>query len=370
MKKVFIIIFSATINPIIWAQTKGTPPNTSSSFSFNDHHFLMAILLVFLLIPLFATGNLFLSLVKNKFQNQIGRDLKNKISSFLLMPIGATSTEIVSNQLIDWNNLDWGMWIMLFVALIEIGLIAFFSIQISKLLYLSTKKTIDLNPHPESAFGKFWNKINNFRPIKDEHTLDTGHNYDGIRELNNVTPPWFTYSFIASILFAAVYMYRYHWAHSAPLQLEELRTEMNIALKEKAEIAASAENSINENNITLLGDADQQEGQIIFETKCSVCHEKNTASKPGGVGPNLADAYWLHGGKLGDIFYSIKNGWPEKGMISWADQLSPKEIAQVSSFIKAQQGKNITGGKEAQGDFFKEVIATATTETKIDSTKK
>src|SRR5690606_21981681 len=87
-----------------------------------------------------------------------------------------------------------------------------------------------------------------------------------------------------------------------------------------------------------------------FTKNCVACH----AADGGGnaVGPNLADPYWLHGGSLKDIFKSIKYGWKDKGMKSWKDDFSPKQIAQLASFVKSLQGTTPTAPKEKQGDLY------------------
>jgi cytochrome c oxidase cbb3-type subunit 3 len=78
---------------------------------------------------------------------------------------------------------------------------------------------------------------------------------------------------------------------------------------------------------------------------------------PGGVGPNLTDDHWIHGGSIASIFKTIKYGWPEKGMISWKDQLTPNQIAQLSSFIRSIAGSNPPGAKEPEGDVWVEGLA-------------
>jgi cytochrome c oxidase cbb3-type subunit 3 len=75
-------------------------------------------------------------------------------------------------------------------------------------------------------------------------------------------------------------------------------------------------------------------GQRTFETNCVSCHG---ADLTGGIGANLVDATWLHGGKPTEIFHTITNGVPEKGMQSWQGQLSPKQIAELAAFILSKQ---------------------------------
>ena len=61
---------------------------------------------------------------------------------------------------------------------------------------------------------------------------------------------------------------------------------------------------------------------------------KGPTASAGQVGPNLTDEYWLHGGSVQDIFKTIKYGWPEKGMKSWKDDFSPRQMAQLTSYVK------------------------------------
>ncbi|MDP4151438.1 MAG: c-type cytochrome, partial [Bacteroidota bacterium] len=89
-----------------------------------------------------------------------------------------------------------------------------------------------------------------------------------------------------------------------------------------------------------------QLGEQFYLANCATCHGKNGE---GGVGPNLTDAYWLHGGSINDVFKTIKYGWPEKGMKSWKDDFSPSQIAQIASYVKSLTGSNPPNPKPPQG---------------------
>jgi cytochrome c oxidase cbb3-type subunit 3 len=69
----------------------------------------------------------------------------------------------------------------------------------------------------------------------------------------------------------------------------------------------------------------------------------------GGVGPNFTDNFWIHGAGIKDLFKTITNGVPEKGMIAWNKTLNPLQIQQVASFILNFKGTNPPGAKEPQG---------------------
>ena len=197
-----------------------------------------------------------------------------------------------------------------------------------------------------------WHKLNKFRPIEQEAQIDTGHDYDGIRELDNRLPPWWLYGFYISILFAGIYFWRYHVSHTAPSSTEELQIAMNEAEAQKALYLKKSANNVDENTIKVLtAAADIEGGQKVFTQNCAACHGK---AGEGIVGPNLTDDYWLHGGSIKDVFKTIKYGWPEKGMRSWKDDLSPMQMAQVASYIKTIHGTNPPNAKPQQGELYQE----------------
>jgi cytochrome c oxidase cbb3-type subunit 3 len=193
-----------------------------------------------------------------------------------------------------------------------------------------------------------WNKILGLRPIEEEKDIALDHEFDGITELDNPTPAWFMWLFYASIAIAVGYMLTYHVFSWGKLQEEEYAIEMEEAeLAKKAFLAKSA-NLIDENTVKESADAAVlASGLVIYNANCVACHGDKAQ---GLVGPNLTDEYWLHGGKINDIFKSIKYGIPEKGMIAWGKSLSPKQIAEVSNFIKSLKGSNPAGAKAPQGD--------------------
>ncbi len=192
-------------------------------------------------------------------------------------------------------------------------------------------------------------RVNKTVAIEKEHELDLQHDYDGIRELDNRTPPWWKYAFIASIVFGAVYLWRYHIAEWAPLQDEEYQLSVKEAERERVAYLAASASSINEDNVKSMDSEAIKIGENIFSKSCSICHGK---FGEGLVGPNLTDEYWINGGSLQSIFKVIKYGVPEKGMKSWNNDLSPLQIAQVSNFIKSIRGTNPPNPKDKQGELF------------------
>lgn len=177
------------------------------------------------------------------------------------------------------------------------------------------------------------------------------HDYDGIRELDNKIPAWWMWAMGALVLFSVVYIYRMFIANTLPDQYTELATANQIAEVQKAEYLKKGMNNVDENTVKLLDDAAITEAAGLYAKNCIACHGDKGQ---GGVGPNLTDEYWLHKGGVKDIFYSLKYGWPEKGMKAWKDDFSPMQLAQLTTYIKKMKGTNPPGAKEKQGELYAE----------------
>ncbi len=195
-----------------------------------------------------------------------------------------------------------------------------------------------------------YKKLVGTKPIETESELILDHNYDGIRELDNDLPPWWLYGFYASIIFAAVYLLRYH-VFSADNQYAELETAYAEAKVELEEYKKTAKDLVDINSVTLLTDAgDLSKGKSIFELNCVACH---MADGGGGIGPNLTDDHWILGGGIKNVFHTISEGGRDgKGMIAWKQSLKPSEMAQVASYLLTFQGTTPANPKEAEGDIW------------------
>ena len=70
----------------------------------------------------------------------------------------------------------------------------------------------------------------------------------------------------------------------------------------------------------------------------------------GNIGPNLTDAYWIHGSKPIDIFHTVIDGVPAKGMPTWGPQLGDDRIESVVAYVLSIRDTNVPAGKAPQGD--------------------
>jgi cytochrome c oxidase cbb3-type subunit III len=203
-------------------------------------------------------------------------------------------------------------------------------------------------------------KLNRSVAIEKEADIMLDHNYDGIRELDNNLPPWWKYGFYVSIIFSVVYLFHYHVFHTGKLQIDEYNEQLAQAERDMAEYRKKAANLVDENNATLLTDESAlSSGRSTFTTNCAACHGDNGE---GGVGPNLTDDYWLHGGDIKDVFKTIKLGYPEKGMKSWQQDLGARQIHEVASYVKSLRGTKPANPKEPEGELFRETADTTKSE--------
>lgn len=145
----------------------------------------------------------------------------------------------------------------------------------------------------------------------------TGHEWDGIRELNNPLPRWWVYTFFASILFSVVWWVLYpSWPWSSgylpgilgrnqradfEVRLEQARQAQaqwtdRIAAMDAAAIAADPELA----QFAIAG------GEQKFKINCAPCHGLGGAGQ--GFFPTLADDDWLWGGSIEAIEQTIRHG--------------------------------------------------------------
>jgi len=205
-------------------------------------------------------------------------------------------------------------------------------------------------------------------PIENENEMLLQHDYDGIKELDNTLPPWWVYMFYLTIVFAVVYLVRFH-VMGGDTQEMELKNEIAQSKIEVAEYLKTAPDLMDEKTVTLLTEpAALAEGKIIYTTNCMVCHR---ADAGGQIGPNLTDDQWILGGGIKNVFHTLMNGGRDgKGMISWKGTLKPKEMQKVASYILSLKGSNPVNPKASEGEIWvDEAAAKANPAAVIDTTQ-
>ncbi len=253
---------------------------------------------------------------------------------------------------------------IIFVMLAFVLLLLAFTLK--KVIEVLRKETLGesyetpLSPAAEEQTT--WEKLLSLKPLSAEKEIELDHDFDGIKELNNPIPFWFNILFYGTVVIGIVYFLVYHVFDAAPLQAQEYKTAMVEAEKAKQEYVKKAGNLIDENSVVMLSDeAKLKEGAAAFVAKCAVCHGDKGEGK---VGPNLTDAYWLHGGDIQSVFKSIKYGIPAKGMVAWQNSMSGAQMQELASYILTLQGTNPPGAKEPQGELVSGATSSDSTATK------
>ncbi|MBP2831484.1 c-type cytochrome [Aquimarina sp. U1-2] len=211
-------------------------------------------------------------------------------------------------------------------------------------------------------------KLVDSKPVAEEEDIILDHNYDGIKELDNNLPPWWVYGFYATIVFAVIYLARFH-VFNDYTQTEEYKTEVAQAQIAIEAYKKTAKNLVDINTVALLTDAaDISAGKAIFTANCVACHK---ADGGGGIGPNLTDDYWILGGGIKNVFQTISEGGRDgKGMVAWKQTLKPIEMAQVASYVLTLVGTTPAAPKEPQGELWVDPDALPKEVPKNDETPK
>ncbi len=271
----------------------------------------------------------------------------------------AAATESAVSSL--WKSDFLPLYILIAIEICVIAYLALMLMQLSKAEQVAT------GVKHETWIAKLWDKWNYKVPIeREEELIIEDHDYDGIHELDNSMPPWLQYIFFFTIGFAIVYLWYYNIGGGMN-QIEEYEASVKKADIELAAYLANASASYDENTVVLSEDpAVLANGKATFSNFCATCHR---ADAGGDAGPNLTDDYWIHGGKINDLFKTVKYGVPGKAMAAWEGVLSAKQIFEVTNYIKSLHGTNPVNPKAKEGDLYVEGGAAPadTTATPIDT---
>jgi len=178
----------------------------------------------------------------------------------------------------------------------------------------------------------------------DERLLH--HDYDGIREYDNPLPFWWSGLFILTIVHSAWYLYWYHGGGPGKSEHQEYAAAYKAWEKQRA-LAPAEELKVDEDTLkSMAADTGALErGKAVFVKNCVSCHLDDGR---GQIGPNLTDNFQIHGSKRMDIYQTIHDGVPDKGMLTWNGVLSPDELVAVAAYVTTLRGKEIAG-KAAEG---------------------
>lgn len=149
-------------------------------------------------------------------------------------------------------------------------------------------------------------------------TETTGHEWDGIKELDTPMPRWWLWTFYATIVWGVIYtilMPAWPLISGATPGLLGYSSRANVAADIDAARAANAALDARLLQTDLGAVADDPEllrfatagGGAVFRNQCSQCHGRGGAGALGGY-PNLNDDDWLWGGTVDDIRQTVTHG--------------------------------------------------------------
>lgn len=177
--------------------------------------------------------------------------------------------------------------------------------------------------------------------MSDEERL-MHHEYDGIQEYDNPLPGWWSGTFVLTIVFAIGYWVWYHGGGPGKLPEEKFAGEWKEYVAWKTAAEASATIVVTEESLVQMAHdaAVVDAGKKVFTQNCVGCHMEDGR---GQVGPNLTDEFQIHGVGRKDLYNTIRDGVPAKGMIAWGNTLAPRDLAAVAAYVSTLRGLNVPG---------------------------
>lgn len=181
---------------------------------------------------------------------------------------------------------------------------------------------------------------------ENENQPIEGHDYDGITELDNPLPMWWLATFLIAIIYAFIYFLHIHLTPDNTINDEYAR---DLQVQMDRQKTPHSNKPVDDNSLSAAVASPEQvaKGNAKFQMLCMSCHG-NVGQ--GGIGPNLTDAFWIHGtGQPQDIVKVVREGVLDKGMPAWAAVLKDDEVIQVTAFVLSMKGTKPAGAKAPQG---------------------
>lgn len=181
---------------------------------------------------------------------------------------------------------------------------------------------------------------------RQDQVLD--HDFDGIQEYDNRLPNWWLWILWGSIIFSLGYWLYFHTFGVGLSPQARYEAEMQAA----AEAALARGGELDDEALIAMSKMPERvaEGGKLFATYCVACH---SSRGEGLVGPNLTDAYWIHGNRPLDNYNVITNGVIEKGMAAWGQQLGPKRVQSLVAYVLTLRNTDVPG-KAPEGELYEE----------------
>ncbi len=352
--KILFTVFALITATPLWAI--GEPAPDKKWYMSDGTFWILLAVAVILFYVIFALSEVLIWGGKKKMppKNNGAKILSLLITAGLLLvsgTAGAQATAMAAPATVSsTSNVLSSPYLPLYILIIiEILVIVYLTLMLAQ---LSRKEQVIAEGKYESWISRIWDKWNYKVPIEKEgEMLLQDHDYDGIQELDNTMPPWLQYIFYFTIVFAICYLWYYNLG-KGPTQIDEYNTSVEKAKIEMAAYLQNAAANYDEKTVVLSTEGTVlSAGKGTFSQYCATCHGNNAE---GGVGPNLTDDYWIHGGTINDLFTTVKYGVQGKAMAAWNEILTPKQIFEVTNYIKSLHGSNPINSKAPEGTRFVE----------------
>jgi len=206
------------------------------------------------------------------------------------------------------------------------------------------------------------------KPDPNQGVDTTGHEWDGIEELNNPLPRWWLWTFYATVVWGLAYTVAYPaWpmiTQATPGLLGySSRAAVAADIERFRDANAPLDNRIVEMDLVDVRADDDlnryavQGGAAVFRTYCSQCHGSGAAGVEAGGYPNLLDDDWIWGGTLDDIYYTVAHGIrydPDPDtrfnqMPAYGEILEAEEISAVVEYVLKLSGQDHDAALAAAG---------------------
>jgi cytochrome c oxidase cbb3-type subunit III len=168
----------------------------------------------------------------------------------------------------------------------------------------------------------------------------TDHAYDGIQEYDNPIPGWWSWLWIGSIVFGAMYWFVATLSSDMSNEAEFKSHELADMQKNYAVYAAMTADAP-----TLLKlQTDEKAmalGRAVFLQQCASCH--GIEGQGITTAPNLTDDHYKWVKHVDDIPKVVTEGRANNAMPAWGTKMKPEQILVVSAYVASLRGKKAAG---------------------------
>jgi cytochrome c oxidase cbb3-type subunit 3 len=177
--------------------------------------------------------------------------------------------------------------------------------------------------------------------MADPHDKLLDHDFDGIRELDNDPPLWFTLLFWATVVWGATYFL--HYTFGPGKTGVEAWKQQDVAVQELK--AKNATGPLTEEQLRGLSKNPERiaaGAKLYTAANCAVCHGPEAL---GAVGPNLRDRFWIHGSSMVAVATVISDGANNGQMPAQKAILSQDDINNLTIYIVSLNRAGFKDGK-------------------------